>query len=1779
MSKFSIPGVPFTTPRPRLADTVAGVKPQQGVRVEGGRASSALQTLDGEFAEVVLTGGVRLWGATTALTEDLATAASRSGGEGPPRWNVTLGRGSGSRGAGKDLAVEAVQTFELEIADSIQQLIASRVENGKEAGGLLHQCVPTSAAAFNDAASVAGTGPTLLFIHGTASSTDGSFGGLWEAVGANRVLRIDNPGARINTLFKAYEGRIFAFDHRSLTESPIANAVALMEQLARVVPGGRELHVVTHSRGGMIGELLCRGMRREGAPIDSTDVRLFPATDEREPDRQALADLGRLLTEQRYRIGRFVRVACPAAGTTLADGRLDRYLSVLVNVAGTVTGLGADPMYQALTNLLAAVLKTRTSPAQLPGLEAMMPTSPLARLLNRRDVLTSADLHVLGGDLAVRGFWSALKALATDFFYLEDHDLVVNTPSMLRGTPRTAPVKYFIDTDGDVSHFNYFRRADTAERLTTFLSAGGGQFRTLDLPPYEVDGNAYQKRGSTSRPTVVLVPGFMGSHLSMEGGRVWADPARLAQGGFALLSKPKSTPADAQSTVGPYTDLATHLDASHTVVLCPYDWRQSAQESAAVLRTRLAQALDGGDPTQPIRVVTHGAGGLVFLAMLADKAGAETWARVCAHPGARAVLLGCPFSGTAHALFPLLQCGPLFEGLAAIDLVHEQQELAAVFAGFPGLLQLLPDAMAGATPAGWFTAEPWKTRAVPPGLTEAYRLRKALVVPNDARVIVVTGKAPTPARLEIVNDRVIVHATLEGDGYSPWSGIPEHVRERVWLADTDHGGLVSGDEVKPAVVDLLATGTTRRLGRLDPKSPAAAASLPYRLHLPAIPSDAELIAAGLGFGNRTAVPARPKVRVKVVHGSLSHATSPVVVGHYDQDGFANAEEYLDRQLDGRLNERRQMRLYPGAIGTVAVELGGGGVSNLQHPGAIVVGLGVVGTLTAGGLIRTLEDGLTAYGAKRLGEHGQQGVTAASDATPRTVAAPVTSLLVGSGEAGLSLRDSLYGLLRGILGANARLAAPALEAEKHGSRSLPVTARIDSLEIVELYEDRAVEALRMLLKLALDADVANAFDVSPLLRRDPEGRQRVSFEEPPSWWQRLRVTEHDASVDPNVPTSRKVLKFEAYAERARIDAFAVGSQREKAGAFIDGALRTMESRRHLGRTLFEMLVPNAIKDLAPDRRDTVLLLDTASAAIPWELFEDGLQVDGQVREPLAIAAGMIRQLVDERPRPLVRQATGQAVLVVGNPRVDDTRFADLPGAKSEAEAVAQGLSNAFNPVLLVGSEATTEAILTALHEKPWRVLHLALHGVFRFPKLAGSTELVTGAVIAKGVYLEPGDFNQMRYVPELVFLNCCHGGDTSGDAHVPRHPELAANLATQFISMGAKVVVAAGWAVQDAAAGMFARVFYELMLDGHRFGEATHRARRAVYQHFPEYNTWGAYQCYGDPDFVLTGSRSNGHDWTPVYIRELIVTAETIASEAKLADERAFDGLLKRLDAAVLAADGSWLKDARVCVALGSAYGELKQFQRAIEYYDTARQAEKAECALSALEQLANLEGRYAEQLWRDATNRPAGLQKQVDDHFRTAERLLVQLVEVQKTAERCSMLGGLEKRRAMTRVKPADAVKALLAARRHYDEAYKIKTRDGADDAFYPFVNGLVVQLAACWLNGVATTDEIQKTVDTLKTIRQSVTGRGFWTRSFHAEAELLHRINEVASKRAPVNVLTDDAVVDLYRKAQKRGRSRREIDSVVTQIRFLADCATRSTVVPMLGHALGTLVRQLVEA
>ncbi|MEO6896346.1 MAG: hypothetical protein ABI218_06860, partial [Caldimonas sp.] len=165
-----------------------------------------------------------------------------------------------------------------------------------------------------------------------------------------------------------------------------------------------------------------------------------------------------------------VRVACPARGTLLASKRLDAYLSIL----NWCLELASIPVVPEVVDFLHEVARRRADPAEMPGLEAMTPESPVVAWLNGSPDTIPGDLRVIAGDLDGDSIGSWVKTLLSDAFYWTDNDLVVQTRSMYGGAPRAKTpsgggARFLLDKGGKVSHFNYFTNDRTVQAITSAL--------------------------------------------------------------------------------------------------------------------------------------------------------------------------------------------------------------------------------------------------------------------------------------------------------------------------------------------------------------------------------------------------------------------------------------------------------------------------------------------------------------------------------------------------------------------------------------------------------------------------------------------------------------------------------------------------------------------------------------------------------------------------------------------------------------------------------------------------------------------------------------------------------------------------------------------------------------------------------------------------------------------------------------------------------------------------------------------------------------------------------------------------------------------------------------------------------------------------------------------------------------------------------------------------------------------------------------------------------------
>jgi len=1773
--------------------------------------------------------GSELWDIDTAPRTDAGAIGGGSSGGG-------TGDARGAERGMLGLGIKVLDFFGVDLKQKSAAMIGSAFEVRQLKGatpGKLHrvrhtpeQPLPFTLEVLDTAATpLPADRPLLVFLHGTMSSLGGSFGDLWAPAAPPTNATAgggdgSNAGAAAReAIALRYGEHVYAFEHRTLSESPIANALALVAQL----PDRAQLHLVSHSRGGLVGELLCLGERdKPDDPLQADWLNTLFAADrtvaeqlglgaldgaaakERDAayagDRERLAELVKLLDTKGIQVRRFVRVACPARGTTLASGRMDRWLSVINLLTGN--GLVGD-----VADFLLAVVKERTDPRGLPGVEAMMPGSALTRLLQHPGLVTNADLSIISGDLEPVGKWGQLKLLAVDWFYGGDHDLVVNTGSMLGGMRRPAGgARFQRDEGGNVTHFNYFGNAKSVRWLIGGLTRAdtedGGFMPITEAKQEEPRWRSAvraSRAATTPRPLALVIPGTMGSALSVKGKSVWLNYWSLLRGGLGDIGWGTSDVQATDLLDDFYGPLLEHLARTHRVEIFAYDWRDSVRVAARQLATRLEALLPEAEHShQPVHIVAHSMGGLVARSMMADGgAGSAAWRRVTALANSRLLMLGTPNRGSYEAVRWLTGSNATQAKLTLLDITHGTNDIIDIVRRFPGLVELLP--FDDASPFG--NVAVWKQlrKELGAGWTpvEEATLRSAAATwallrtaaPDVTRMLYVAGCQPaTVVGYQVVDDeagfiplnrrKIEYTASREGDGTVPWAsgrldGVPMY-----YAPDTGHDALCSNTDdarIFRGYVELLTAGVTDQLSTTPPAVSRAASGEAATFVLPAapvadgIPDEAQL--RSLGFSG--ARPRKPRtgqrpisstLNVSIRHGDLSYARFPVMVGHYLGDTIVSAEDALDRRLNRALTRRRDLGLYPGRLGTHAVFANER--PNQKPEGAVVVGLGQVGELTPSRLEGGVRDALLEH-ALRIAQLPAPAGTAAGTAAGSAAGAgdhrrvQVSCLLVGTGAGGMPLRDSLEALLRGALAANRKLEEARLDQR----------VLVSELEFIEVYEDVAINAARDLATVLKNGELAASVRWPQRCLTEGEGRQRrLSFETDKSWWERLEITEEAGDR----------LRFVATTDRARAEETLAQGQLRLVDAFIAQACASAANNADVAKTLFEMLLPLGLKDATPEQRDRVLLLDDRSARFPWELLEDRWSHSGR---PPAVACGMVRQLKTSEFRLAPKHAFDNSVFVVGNPNLNGwSVFPDLPGARREAELVRR-LFDQSSYATSACIDDKADAILSGLHSRAWRVLHLAGHGEHEFelpvdPRMPSALrKRVSGMVIGENTFLTPGDVEQMRFVPELVFINCCHLGQTQ-KAGTADYNKLAANLGVEFIRMGVKAVVACGWAVDDAAAETFAQTFYEELLDGSSFGRAVRAAREATWRNHPGANTWGAYQCYGDQGWRLRRDGATAPPRTPLpyvtaaeWVNDLenmagslkVGTPATAEPPAVAAAARAqIAALQARVPEASLA---EWLAQADVLAAIGFAHAEAGLFADAVGWLDRSLGAQRCDTPVRAVEQCASLKIRLAAAQWAQALAAAeggasgqaalAGQRTTVVERIETAIHELNFIKQRAPNLERMALLGSAYKRLAAIHPPGGARQAALLQMTTLYAEALA-RNAGAASINLYAFGNWAVARLLAARIDPAA--NDIppwrDQLADLCKRCEQQARAEddaepSLWSAAAVADVRVVQLL--ACQDAAQWSALADDALA-CYGSALARGASERARSTLREHLDFV---------------------------
>ena len=865
---------------------------------------------------------------------------------------------------------------------------------------------------------------------------------------------------------------------------------------------------------------------------------------------------------------------------------------------------------------------------------------------------------------------------------------------------------------------------------------------------------------------------------------------------------------------------------------------------------------------------------------------------------------------------------------------------------------------------------------------------------------------------------------------------------------------------------------------------------------------------------RSADQAAKPLRLTIVNGDLTFERLPLLLGHYQATKLTGTERIMNKLIGGAMEHALDLGDYPTEAATHQIFVNRHIVSGkpwlTPRPQAvIVVGLGQEGSLQGADLTRTVRQAVIAW-ARHVVEELERDPSPERD-VPSSF--DLASTLVGSGGTGIATGQAAQLIAQGVHEANELLrAAPPLEKKGHA------WPQAGSLRIVELYLDRASEAWRA-LKMH-DEATPGRYDLNPFIERGTGPLPR-------SLDSGYRGAEYDfiTAESRTTPNGEVEIAYALDTKRARTEVRALAPQGQLVRDLVKTASSDQNDDPQIGRTLFQLLIPIDLESFLTGSTDMQIELDTRTAGIPWELLDDSDERRGG-REPWAIRTKLLRKLRTETFRRRVKDADGDSyALVIGEPQCPPD-YGRLAGAREEALEVFQSLAGGVfgsrvtrlisDDASVAGPDART--VINTLFERDWRVVHIAGHGA-----LAAADGAPGGVVLSNGTFLGPGEIKSMRVVPDLVFVNCCHLGASSNESvlatgmpspSVYDRALFASGVARELIDIGVRCVIAAGWAVDDGAAKIFARTFYGELLKGRRFIDAVALARREAYA--IDGNTWAAYQCYGDPDWQI---RRDGAAALPRPVAQEFegVTSVTMLKLAleTLFVQKTYQGyessyLLERvrfLEERFRRA--TWSPADGVAELFARVYAALGDLEEAISWYDAAIAVTDGNVSFKAIEQRANLRvrqawaaidtareqarlgGRRSKTARRTRGGRKRAGEGSFEQALEAARATILKSKNVldklmtpsepeaaratqppqdagvgavfRPTAERANLCGSAMKRLALVEAaagRPREEVRAIEEMKRYYKCGQEICARDGLSDLFYPASNYIAAELA-----------------------------------------------------------------------------------------------------------------------
>ena len=272
-------------------------------------------------------------------------------------------------------------------------------------------------------------GRSLLFIHGTFSSAHSAFAGL---------TRDD-----VVALSQAYGGRLYAFDHFTLSHSPERN---IAEFAARLPQGMKfDSDIVCHSRGGLVSREIVE--RKSANGLDN-----------------------------RIDVGKVVFVGAANAGTLLAEP--DHMVHMIDRFTSAINMLPDGPATWLLESVITAVKVV--GHGGLKSLDGLASMNPQGTYLSGLSAASAGHAKYFGITADFEPSGTPFSALALGdaamdrIFQQSENDLVVPTAGVYEAGGPCFPIAtadlLSIPSSAGVIHTSYFGHKDVQTRIRQWLT-------------------------------------------------------------------------------------------------------------------------------------------------------------------------------------------------------------------------------------------------------------------------------------------------------------------------------------------------------------------------------------------------------------------------------------------------------------------------------------------------------------------------------------------------------------------------------------------------------------------------------------------------------------------------------------------------------------------------------------------------------------------------------------------------------------------------------------------------------------------------------------------------------------------------------------------------------------------------------------------------------------------------------------------------------------------------------------------------------------------------------------------------------------------------------------------------------------------------------------------------------------------------------------------------------------------------------------------------------------